>query len=193
MSAKIVLASKSPRRIEMLRAFGCELIVRPADIDEGAIQAESPRELVRKLAFCKAQAIESFPEGYAVVGADTVVELGGEILGKPKGEDDAVRMLRALSGREHHVHTGMCVRFGQTAISDTVTAAVTFRALTDDEIRAYIATREPMDKAGAYGIQGLGSVFVSGIVGDYHAVVGLSLCRLHEMLIKAGSEGLMNN
>ncbi len=189
---RILLASKSPRRIALLRAYGVELCVRPADIDESAIHAPTPPSLVCALAKAKAGAIAPFAEpGEIIVAADTVVALQNRILGKPADEADARAMLTALSGQTHQVYTGLCVMKGDTCLCESVSAHVTFRTLTEAEIDAYLKTGEPMDKAGAYGIQGLGGLFVRQIEGDYYAIVGLPLCRLSELLTALGQPSLL--
>lgn len=191
---KLLLASRSPRRIEMLSALGAELEILPADIDEEAFgQDATPAELVRILAREKAlAAARHCPNSpHPIVSADTVVDLDGRVLGKPKDTEDARQMLRALSGREHQVHTGVAVLLGGKLLSETVSSTVHFRPLTKDEIDRYIACKEPMDKAGAYGIQGFGGLFVDEIKGDYHAVVGLPLERLNALLIQLQTPGLL--
>lgn len=184
----MILASQSPRRRELLSEAGFELEIRPADIDEARLDGESPVELVARLASQKAEAARSaldhVPADGLLVAADTIVWMGSEALGKPADELDAARMLRELSGRTHHVSTGVCaMRLASdasalSAVTFVETTAVTFWELTEAEILAYVATGEPMDKAGAYGIQGAGRVLVSGIEGDYANVVGLPVSRL---------------
>ena len=184
----MILASQSPRRRELLSEAGFELEILPADIDETRRNGESPVELVMRLAAEKAEAARSglghAPEDGLLVAADTIVWMGAEALGKPEDERDAARMLRELSGRTHHVSTGVCaMRLGEdaSALATTTfveTTDVTFWELTEAEILSYVATGEPMDKAGAYGIQGAGRVLVRGISGDYANVVGLPVSRL---------------
>lgn len=184
----MILASQSPRRRELLSEAGFELEILPADIDETRRDGESPVELVMRLAAEKAEAARSglshAPEDGLLVAADTIVWMGAEALGKPEDERDAARMLRELSGRTHHVSTGVCaMRLGEdaSALATTTfveTTDVTFWELTEAEILSYVATGEPMDKAGAYGIQGAGRVLVRGISGDYANVVGLPVSRL---------------
>ena len=184
----MILASQSPRRRELLSEAGFDLEIRPADIDEARLDGESPVELVARLASQKAEAARSAldhaPADGLLVAADTIVWMGSEALGKPADELDAARMLRELSGRTHHVSTGVCaMRLASdasalSAVTFVETTAVTFWELTEAEILAYVATGEPMDKAGAYGIQGAGRVLVSGIEGDYANVVGLPVSRL---------------
>lgn len=180
-----ILASKSPRRKELLRNIGVDAQIIPADIDESALSSLPPEKMVTQLAMLKATDVaRSFKGNMYVIGADTCVCLDGEVFGKPKDIADAKRMLGALSGKTHEVYTGYCVVDckGGSALSRCEKTLVTFRTLTDKEIDAYIKTREPMDKAGAYGIQNKGSVFIEKIEGDYFNVVGLPVCALTVML-----------
>jgi septum formation protein len=169
---KLILASKSPRRAELLRAAEVEFTVRVADIDETPLPGESPRNYVLRLAIEKARAVDAAGDE-VVLAADTTVVLGNEILGKPTCEADARRMLRALAGNRHEVMTGICVRAGAHLASDVDTTAVWFSPMSNDEIDAYVSSGEPMDKAGAYGIQGLASRYIDRIEGSYSNVVGL--------------------
>ena len=189
MGWPLILASASPRREALLRQIGLSFTVQPSAVEEsGAVFAAAgdPGELVRKYAYQKALDVATRVERALVIGADTVVTLDGEIMGKPEIPRQAVEMLSALSGRTHEVHTGMAVmRVGGEPVNpqvDEVVTRVQFRELEDDEIRRYVATGEPMDKAGAYAIQGKGAVLVAGIEGDYYNVVGLPLARLAQML-----------
>ena len=183
---ELILASQSPRRRELLERLGLHFTVRAADLDESMDAARPPAEEVARLSAEKAAAVD--PGSAVVVAADTVVVLEGRVLGKPRSADEAAEMLRALSGRAHQVMTGVTVRRGGRAETDTVVTDVHFRPLTEREIAAYVATGEPMDKAGAYGIQGLASIFVDRLDGDYYNVMGLPLCRLCRMLRAAGVE-----
>lgn len=180
----IILASNSPRRRELLGQMGIERfhIISP-DVDETVAAGLSPARIVEELSLRKAGAAakRAGPEDL-IIAADTVVALDGAVLGKPRSGDEAFAMLSALSGREHHVYTGVTVLRGGRAVTEHEETAVTFRPLEPGEIRGYIATGEPMDKAGAYGIQGLGALLVSGIRGDYSNVVGLPVSRLGRML-----------
>ena len=184
----IVLASGSPRRkelMEMLRVR--DLVILPAKGEEKAAPGLPPAELVKALASHKGREVAVLcKEDDVVIAADTVVCLDDEILGKPANEQDAERMLKALSGRDHRVFTGVTVARGGRVLSDYEETAVHFRPLTEREIAAYIKTGEPMDKAGAYGIQGRASLFVRGIEGDFFNVMGLPLCKLGEMLKEIG-------
>jgi septum formation protein len=185
---RLILASASPRRKELLKGIGidCEVIV--SDVPEVWEAGLSPAGIARKLARDKAEAVaKTLPNGI-VIGADTVVVLEGEVLGKPQDPTDAFRMLRALSGKVHEVMTAVAViDIDQGSLQEAgATTHVHFRQLSDPEIEAYIATGEPMDKAGAYGIQGKGILFVEGIEGCYTNVVGLPLPKLAEILAGMG-------
>ena len=184
----IILASNSPRRRELLGQMGIERfhIISP-DVDETVAAGLSPARIVEELSLRKAGAAAkgAGPEDL-IIAADTVVALDGAVLGKPRSGDEAFAMLSALSGREHHVYTGVTVLRGGRAVTEHEETAVTFRPLEPGEIRGYIATGEPMDKAGAYGIQGLGALLVSGIRGDYCNVVGLPVFRLGRILARCG-------
>ena len=184
----MILASQSPRRYKLLSDAGFSLEVVPADIDETRLPNERPVDLVARLAAEKAEAVRSqlmtSPDDGFLVAADTIVWMGGEALGKPEDADDARRMLEELSGRTHFVSTGVCAMkldvdgscAAQTRFVETT--EVTFWDLSQAEIDAYVATGEPLDKAGAYGIQGAGRLLVRGIAGDYSNVVGLPIARL---------------
>ena len=187
MSApRIVLASSSPRRRELLTMIGVAHEVIPADLDESYLPGETPLVHAERLARSKAGAVLRLAPEAIVIGADTIVVIDGEILGKPRDEAHAAAMLRQLSGRTHEVLTALAVARGHRVESSVEVVPVTFRVLRDDEIEAYIATREPMDKAGAYGIQGYGSTIVRRIDGDFFAVMGLSLVRLVMLLTRHG-------
>lgn len=177
---EIILASQSPRRRELMGLIGMPFTVRVADVDE-TLAACPPEEAVALLSRKKAEAARETLEEI-VIGADTVVVLDGKILGKPTDATDAFRMLRFLSGRRHQVMTGLTVLLGGRCISVTEVTEVSFRTLTDGEILSYIASGDPMDKAGSYGIQSGGALFVDGIHGDYYNVVGLPVCRLGQIL-----------
>ena len=183
----IILASGSPRRRELLEMLGLEFEIRLAKGGEHPPEGAGPEETVLALAGAKAEEIaEHSAENDVIIAADTIVWLDGKLLGKPHDEADAARMLRALSGREHEVWTGVALISGAGRVSGAEQTFVKFRDLTDGEIAAYIATGEPMDKAGAYGAQGYASLFVEGIRGDFFNVMGLPLCRLGKMLGKLG-------
>jgi septum formation protein len=183
---RVILASASPRRRELLTLIGIGHEVRPADIDETVLPGEHPPAHADRLARTKARTLASaFPDAL-VVGSDTIVVVDDEILGKPRDEEEAARMLRRLSGRRHVVYTAVAVARGARIESGVERVEVTFRTLGDDEIRGYIATREPMDKAGAYGIQGYGATIVERIEGDYFAVMGLALGRMVRLMEALG-------
>ena len=173
----VYLASKSPRRRQLLGEMGVVFQTVSADCDETVEEGVHPREAVALLATKKCRAGEEAakdPQGL-VIGSDTLVELDGIALGKPRDEKDAVGMLLSLSGRPHRVHTGVCVRYRGRELAESVTTTVYFRNFSKEEAEAYVATGEPMDKAGAYGIQGKGGLFVSGYEGSFDTVVGLSV------------------
>jgi septum formation protein len=193
----LVLASASPRRQELLRQAGIPFTVAPANISEQPLAGESPRACAERLAREKARATLRLQPGKLVLGADTIVVVEGEILGKPRDEADAQRMLRLLSGRTHQVITGVCLagpplRTGSQELSTgfedvlSETTLVTMITLTDDDIHSYIRTGEPMDKAGAYAIQGIASRWIPRIEGDYFNVVGLPLALVQRMLHEHG-------
>ena len=189
MSMRMILASGSPRRRELLEMLGVKnLEIIPAKGEEQAHPELPPDALVRELARCKAMevaAAQAGPED-VVIAADTVVVLDGKVLGKPRDKAHAAEMLRALSGRSHSVFTGLCVLRGAQQLSHAEESRVCFRELGGDEIARYIATGEPMDKAGAYGAQGIASVFVERIEGDFFNVMGLPLCALGKLLKQLG-------
>ncbi len=184
---KLILASQSPRRKELLGLFSIPFVIEIADIDEEMDPKKLPFDEVARVSRLKAEAVPREMDDI-VIAADTIVVCDGAVLGKPKDEDDAFRMLRALSGKDHQVMTGLTVLKGETAGVCTEVADVHFRELTDREILAYIRTGEPMDKAGSYGIQGKAAMFVEGIRGDYFNVMGLPVCRLHQMLKEIAPE-----
>lgn len=181
---RFVLASASPRRRELLELIGIQHTVDPADIDESMHGGEQPSAHVERLARQKASKVAARHPGALIIAADTIVVLDGRVMGKPRTEDDACRMLSDLSGATHTVLTGMACSFNGELESSVDDVSVTFRSLSSDEIREYIATGEPMDKAGSYGIQGYGATIVRRIDGDYFAVMGMSLVRLVELMQK---------
>ena len=178
---RIVLASQSPRRADLLRAAGFDFEVRVADVDESVRTGESPQDYVTRLAIAKAVAARR-GDDEVVLAADTTVVVDGHVLGKPADAPDAARMLRRLAGREHEVLTGVCLLRGSHRDARVAATRVGFLAMTDDEIAWYVASGEPMDKAGAYGIQGRVSRFVTGIDGSYSNVVGLPVALVYQML-----------
>jgi septum formation protein len=183
---RVVLASSSPRRRELLELIGISHEVRPANIDETMRPREAPRRHAERLAREKASAIATRDPDIVTIGADTVVVINRKVLGKPSDPEQAAWMLGLLSGREHTVITAVAVSRGKKLRSAIEEVRVKFRRLRDDEIEAYIATGEPMDKAGAYGIQGYGATIVERIEGDYFAVMGLPLVRLIGLMRDVG-------
>jgi len=184
MIVPVVLASASPRRRELLALLGLAFDVAPADVDESWRNGEAPAVHAERLAREKATAARR--AGSVTIAADTIVVVDGDILGKPRDRAEAAAMLRRLGGREHVVHTAIAVAFGGRLVSGVEATRVWFRTLDEPTIEAYIATGEPMDKAGAYGIQGFGAVLVERIEGDYFTVMGLGLARLVDLLGEAG-------
>lgn len=180
----IILASGSPRRREILSAAGIEFTVKTADIEEKTDKV-LPADAVRDLATRKAAAVKGGP-GDVIIAADTVVSVDGRFLGKPKDEEDAKNMLQTLSGRMHEVYTGVCVRCADVYESFSERTAVYFKKLSEKQIENYIKTGEPMDKAGAYGIQGKGALLITHICGDFFNVVGLPISRLYDLLERSG-------
>ena len=185
-AVEVILASQSPRRRELLTLVGITHAVRPADIDESVLPDESPVPHTERLARAKAHRLAEVHPHAVVIAADTIVVLDGDILGKPRDAAEARAMLARLSGRTHTVFTAMAVALGGRTESAVEEVAVTFRALSADEITEYVATGEPMDKAGAYGIQGFGATIVERIEGDYFSVMGLGLRRLVALLERVG-------
>ena len=184
----IILASASPRRRELLRQIGIDFTIDPADVDERVLPGESPEAYAVRVALDKARIAAQRAGTGVVIAADTIVVLDNAILGKPSDDEDAERMLMMLSGRTHQVITGIAIMdpaAGKT-LTRTSTTNVRFRELSPDEIRWYVRTGEPLDKAGAYGIQEKGSLFISRIEGCYFNVVGLPLSLLGEMLLEFG-------
>lgn len=180
---RVILASASPRRHEILTAAGLPHEIRPTDADETLPDGIAPAAAVEMLSARKARAAwDGLLPGAVVIAADTVVAIDGRILGKPRGEADARKMLTALSGREHEVYTGVTVGVPTHFVTAHERTLVRMRSLSPEEIEAYIRTGEPLDKAGAYGIQGRGGRFVSGIAGDYFNIVGLPLFCVSEIL-----------
>jgi len=223
---KLILASSSPRRQELIQSLGLPYIIRVSDADETVEQKITPAGLVELLSMRKATTVRDMLKGTAeqgvIIGSDTVVVFQGEVLGKPVDENDAFRMLKMLQGNTHEVYSGVaCVDTGSgeegdagagdaTRMGDLIqyrilgessegrpevivghsVSKVTFRPMSDDEIRAYIQTREPMDKAGSYGVQGIGAVFIEKIEGDFYSIMGLPLNLLNQMLLRFGISSL---
>ena len=178
---RFVLASQSPRRRDLLQLLRIPFTVCPADVDEAMNESLPAHREVARVSICKAEATHREP-GDVVIAADTIVVLDGKILGKPADRAEAIAMLQALSGRDHQVMTGLTVLQDDRALTHTEITDVHFRPLTQEEILRYVDTGEPMDKAGAYGIQGFAAPFVESIRGDYYNVMGLTVCRLWQML-----------
>lgn len=190
MDTKIILASSSPRRAELLKQAGLKFNVMVSEVDETPPPDLAPHELVEFLALRKANAVAAGLDNGIVIGADTVVVQDGRILGKPSGPQEAVEMLRLLQGRGHEVYTGIAlvkVDPRATLVAHEMTR-VFFNSMTEEEIRRYVATGEPLDKAGAYGIQGLAAVFIDRLEGCYTNVVGLPLARMAKMFKQMGYE-----
>lgn len=182
---RLILASRSPRRSELLQAAGISFEVLASDIDETPHPSEAPAAYVERLAIEKARAVFALCPDRRVLGADTTVTIDGQILGKPEDEADAVRMLRLLNGRPHDVHTGVALVSTRGVRSAVATTRVWFDAMTDEDISWYVATGEPVDRAGAYAIQGFASRFIPRIDGSYSNVVGLPVALVSSIL-KAG-------
>lgn len=178
----LILASASPRRRQLLEMLGIAVEVRPSQVEEVRKPGEAPRDYALRLAHDKASAVP----GPLVLAADTVVVLDDEVLEKPADEDDAVRMLLRLQGRTHHVITAIALRADATVFEAVDVTAVTFRPAREGMLRAYVRTGEPMDKAGAYGIQGYGAALVEGIDGDFFGVMGLPIRLVLDLLAEAG-------
>ena len=184
---KLILASGSPRRAELLEKMGLTFLVEPSNTDEILAPGLTPRQEVVHLSQGKAKAVAAnHPEEAVVLSADTVVELDGKILGKPHSREEAVAMLKALSGRSHKVLTGVTILGPKGTQTHCEETEVYFRPMEDAEIQWYVETGEPMDKAGAYGIQGYAAMFIEKIAGDYYNVMGLPVCQVGLMLRQAG-------
>ena len=184
----IVLASESPRRVDILRTLGISFSIIPPDIDETKLKDETPQEFVARISYEKANKVgQHFPDKW-VIAADTIVVLKGKVLGKPQNERDAFNMLRTLRGKWHKVITGYCVLnlLKNVVYRDIVETKVFLRHMTDDEITRYIKTSEPMGKAGSYAVQGKGGYMVKEIKGSYTNVVGLPICEIAEALLSLG-------
>ena len=183
----LILASASPRRKELLEKFGVPFVIRAADIDETMDAARSPYDEVGRVSRLKAMATPREADDI-LIAADTIVVCEGKVLGKPRDEAEAAQMLRLLSGRDHQVMTGCTVLRGENCVTFTEVTDIHFRELSEKEIAKYVATGEPMDKAGSYGIQGGAALFCERMVGDYYNVMGLPVCRLGQVLKKVAPE-----
>ncbi|MBQ3194591.1 MAG: septum formation inhibitor Maf [Oscillospiraceae bacterium] len=186
---QLILASASPRRRELLQLFHIPFTVRVADIDETMDEHKAPFDEVARVSALKAKAVPR-EDGDLVIAADTIVVCEGKVLGKPRDEAEAVAMLRLLSGRDHQVMTGCTVLKGESSETFTEVTDLHFRPLSQKEIENYVASGEPMDKAGAYGIQGGAALFCERMVGDYYNVMGLPVCRLWQTLAKIAPEAM---
>lgn len=191
MSGKLILASASIRRRSMFSMLGLSYEVLSPDVDESVKDGTLPEDAVKIISRRKVASLNADPDDFAI-SADTVVALDGEIFGKPKDKDDALRMLRALSGRDHSVYTGFSIRHGNKIYTESVLTKVTFRALSEREINIYIDLCNPFDKAGAYGIQEFAGVFSEKIEGDINNVIGLPLCALETAMRREFSSSLFD-
>lgn len=188
MTRSLILASNSPRRKELLEQIGMEFQIEGADIDEQIAKDCPIGEAIERCALAKVQAVAKYHPEDVVLGADTIVYLDGEVLGKPHHEEVAIEMLRRLSGKTHQVITGVAILSKQRQECFHVVSEVSFYPLSEEEIKDYVHTKEPLDKAGAYGIQGKGAIFVAKIVGDYYNIVGLPIAEVaHRLKAHIGS------
>ena len=178
----LILASGSPRRRELLSLYTTDFTVCVSDFDESAVTAPTPVQLVEQLAIGKCLAVAKQHPDAVVIGCDTVVDVDGTVFGKPHDAEDAKRMLRALSGREHRVHTGVCICRGRRAAATVETTVVHFSPIAEDDLCAYVRTPEPYDKAGAYAIQGHAALWCAGIEGCYYNIMGLPVHRTAQLL-----------
>lgn len=185
----LILASASPRRRELMALVDPDFTVAVSDVDEDAIRAGTPAQLAQALAAAKAQAVAALHPADTVIGFDTVVDCGGEVFGKPHDKAAALAMLRALSGKAHRVHTGVCVCRGGQAAATVETTVVHFAPIPDAELNAYVETAEPYDKAGGYAIQGRAARWCSGIEGCYYNIMGLPVHRAVQLLAQLGADG----
>jgi len=189
LSGKFILASASPRRIELLRLMGLQFDTIPGDVDESFFESENPREHVLRLSEEKARSVAiSHPDAW-VMGADTIVAINGEVLGKPRTPEEAKEMLGKLSGQTHTVYTGFTLmkKSADIVISEAVDSSVRFRLIPEDEMAWYVALEEPYDKAGGYAVQGMGAFFIREICGSYTNVMGLPLCEVVDALKRVGA------
>ncbi len=184
--ARFILASASPRRQQLLKLILPRFEILPSDVDESGIAHPDPAQLVQQLAAAKCRPVAQRHRPALVIGCDTVVDLAGEVLGKPQNAQEAQHMLQKMSGKTHRVHTGVCLSQNGEETLFTETTAVTFWPLTEAEIADYIATGDPFDKAGAYGIQGGAAKFVQRVEGDFFNVMGLPIGRLYHRLREMG-------
>ena len=183
---RLILASNSPRRLDVLRQLGLDPSVRSPAIDESCIEGESPEAYVERLACSKAEAVAETEPDALVIGGDTIVVSEDRLLGKPEDEDRAIEMLLSLAGRKHLVLTGLAISGRERTVSAVSSAEVHLGIFNETEARQYVMSGEPMDKAGAYAIQGLGAALVAGIVGDYYTVVGFPVGTFLDLLLRSG-------
>ncbi len=183
---KIILASASPRRRELLSLICNNFEITVSDVDESKIKSDSPEELTILLAKAKCIAVENLKSGCVVIGCDTIVELNSEILGKPTNKEHARQMISSLSGKEHSVHTGVFIKHKEVELAFAVTTIVEFAPMTNEEIENYISTTDPYDKAGGYGIQSGAARFVKNINGCYYNVMGFPVQRVYKALLGMG-------
>ena len=184
LKTRLLLASQSPRRSALLKQMGLGFDVEPADVDESPLSGEDAESYVRRLAHAKAQA--RWRDGYLNLGADTIVVLDGNLLGKPRDEQHGIEMLLQLSGRDHQVATGVALYDGNQTRSCVVVSEVTFGIVSESQAQAYWQTGEPQDKAGGYALQGLGGIFVTQLVGSFSGVIGLPMAETEQLLHQAG-------
>ena len=184
----LILASSSPRRKELMALLTPDFIVQTSDVDESALTADTPAQLAQLLAAAKCEAVAQNCPSDIVIGCDTVVDVDGIVYGKPKDKADARRMMQALSGRTHLVHTGVCIKAENSTQIFADTTQVTFTSLSESEIETYISTEEPYDKAGGYGVQGLAAKFVTQIEGCYFNVMGFPLAHVYAELKKINAK-----
>ena len=189
ISGKFILASASPRRIELLTLMGLQFDIIPGDVDETFLQNETPREHVLRLSEEKAQRVSILHPDAWVMGADSIVAINGEVLGKPRTAEEAKEMLGKLSGQTHTVYTGFTLmkKSADIVISEAVDSSVRFRRIPEDEMSWYVALEEPYDKAGGYAVQGMGAFFIREICGSYTNVMGLPLCEVVDVLKRVGA------
>lgn len=189
ISGKFILASASPRRIELLSLMGLQFDIIPGNVDESFLNGETPKEHVLRLSVEKARKTSvQYPDAW-VMGADTIVVINGEVLGKPRTSDEAKGMLGKLSGQTHTVYTGFTLmkKSADIVISEAVDSSVRFRLIPEDEMSWYVALEEPYDKAGGYAVQGMGAFFIREICGSYTNVMGLPLCEVVDVLKRVGA------
>ncbi|MGM7720959.1 nucleoside triphosphate pyrophosphatase [uncultured Metabacillus sp.] len=186
MASSLILASASPRRKELLELLQIPFKIIVSEVDEILDESLHPAEMVQSLAMQKAASVAKHNKHSYVIGSDTLVVYGERMLGKPSSKREAIELLQMLSGKTHEVYTGVAIMYGEQIQSFYEKASVTFFPLTQKEIKEYVSTGEPMDKAGAYGIQGYGALLVEKIHGDYYAIVGLPIARTNRELLKMG-------